>query len=414
MANPRLPGISENEQALLYAKLNEYNRGRASFKEEGVYLVVLPRPGKPNYSLWLYSPLPEKQSILYIHDLSPDINESLRVASTMFYYSKRCLILVDYNEKRMQSNGDDLIFFGKYRGHFLHEILKIDPSYLSWIAYKFTPKIPKQERFVKIAQAYHSIHLDIMQRKSREKRSSSRYLGELGEKLTDLKLKVTRVRLEDDPYKTRVNGTTPQFFVKQILILTDASGNLAVMSIPSKNPSAVSCTLSGIEHEYRLGEIIYIESAKVSRRYESYGSKYTLAGRYALVRRGRGAAHCAAAPRCGRRACRDRHAGARDCSGGDGAGSAGPSAVPAGDACRRCGNAAPDRTVFEITGRHSAPSHWGGAFVSFPGRVIPRSEATLESREAGFGFASACQNPQPILRDCHGPLRGLAMTNLTV
>ena len=77
----------------------------------------------------------------------------------------------------------------------------------------------------------------------------------------------------------------------------------------------------------------------------------------------------------------------------DGAGSAGSSAVPAGDACRRCGNAAPDRTVFEITGRHSAPSHWGGAFVSFPGRVIPRSEATWESREAGFGFASACQNP---------------------
>ena len=208
-------------------------------------------------------------------DLSPDINESLRMASTMFYYSKRCIILVDYNEKRMQSNGDDLIFFGKYRGHFLHEILKIDPAYLSWVAYKFIPKIPKQERFVKIAQAYHSIHLDIMIRKSREKRSSSRYLGELGEKLTDLKLKVPRVRLEDDPYKTRVNGTTPQFFVKQVLTLTDASGNLVTMSIPSKNPSAVSCTLSGIEHEYRLGDIIYVASAKVSRRYESYGSKYT-------------------------------------------------------------------------------------------------------------------------------------------
>ena len=41
MANPRLPGISENEQALLYAKLNEYNRGRASFKEVGVYLVAV-------------------------------------------------------------------------------------------------------------------------------------------------------------------------------------------------------------------------------------------------------------------------------------------------------------------------------------------------------------------------------------
>ena len=216
MANPKLPGISESEQALLYAKLNEYNRGRASFKEAGVYLVVLPRPGKPNYSLWLYSPLPEKQSILYIHDLSPDINESLRIASTMFYYSRRCLILMDYNEKRMQSNGDDLIFFGKYRGHFLHEILKVDPAYLSWIAYKFTPKIPKQERFVKIAQAYHSVHLDVMLRKSKEVRRKSRYLGEVNEKLTDLKLKVMRVRLEDDPYKTTVYGTTPQYFVKQI------------------------------------------------------------------------------------------------------------------------------------------------------------------------------------------------------
>ena len=275
MANPKLPGISESEQALLYAKLNEYNRGRASFKEAGVYLVVLPRPGKPNYSLWLYSPLPEKQSILYIHDLSPDINESLRIASTMFYYSRRCLILMDYNEKRMQSNGDDLIFFGKYRGHFLHEILKVDPAYLSWIAYKFTPKIPKQERFVKIAQAYHSVHLDVMLRKSKEVRRKSRYLGEVNEKLTDLKLKVMRVRLEDDPYKTRVYGTTPQFFVKQILTLNDASGNLVTMSIPSKTPSTVSCTLSGIEHEYRPGEIIYVASARGSRLFESYGSKYT-------------------------------------------------------------------------------------------------------------------------------------------
>ncbi len=275
MANPRLPDISEHEQALLYAKLNEYNQGRASFKEAGVYLVVLPQPGKPNYSLWFYSLLPEKQSILYIHDLSPDVNESLRMASTMLYYSRRCLILMDYNEKRMHTSGDDLIFFGKYRGHYLHEILKIDPNYLGWIAYKFIPKIPKQERFVKIAQACYSVHIDIMQRQTREKYSSNRYLGEAGEKLTDLKLKVIRVRLEDDPYKTRVSGNTPQFFVKQILTATDPGGNLAIISVPARNPSAVSGTLSGIEHEYQPGEIIYIESAKVSRRYESRGLKYT-------------------------------------------------------------------------------------------------------------------------------------------
>ena len=275
MANPRLPGISENEEALLYAKLNEYNRGRASFKEAGVYLVVLPRPGKPNYSLWLYSPLPEKQSILYIHDLSPDINESLRMASTMFYYSRRCLILMDYNEKRMQSNGDDLIFFGKYRGHFLHEILKIDPAYLSWVAYKFTPKIPKQERFVQIAQVYHSVHLDIQKRQAHQKYSTSRFLGKEGDKVKELTLKVLRVRLEDDPYKTTVKGTTPYFYVRQILTLEDPIGNLVTFRTISRTASRESCQVPATEHAFEPGESVYIASARISCTFTSGNKQYT-------------------------------------------------------------------------------------------------------------------------------------------
>ena len=59
----------------------------------------------------------------------------------------RPLSLVEYNAKRMQNKGDDIISFGKYHGHYLHEILRIDPGYLTWIAFKFTPRIPKQERF---------------------------------------------------------------------------------------------------------------------------------------------------------------------------------------------------------------------------------------------------------------------------
>lgn len=275
MANPRLPGISEAEENLLYTKLNEYNRGRASFKEAGVYLVVLPRSGHPNYSVWIFSPQLEKQTILFIHDLSPDIHESLRMASTLFYFSRRCLYIIEYNEKRMAGNGDDIISFGKYHGHYLHEILKVDPSYLSWIAYKYIPKIPKQERFVEIARIYHSVHLDIMQRKVRQKRETSRFLGVEGEKLTNLTLKVIKTRLEDDPYKTVVRGTTVQFYVRQLLTLVDPSGNLVMMKITSKNPSQESCRLSAFEHEFKTDEIVHIRSARVSRTYENNGSKYT-------------------------------------------------------------------------------------------------------------------------------------------
>ena len=145
MANPIIPGIPQTEQDLLYSKLNAYNQGRASYKEVGAYLIVLPRPEYLQYTLWIYSPLPGRQSIFYICDLSTDIHETLRMASTLCFYSPRSLLLVEYNAKRMQSKGDDIISIGKYHGHFLHEILRIDPAYLTWIAFKFQPRIPKQE-----------------------------------------------------------------------------------------------------------------------------------------------------------------------------------------------------------------------------------------------------------------------------
>lgn len=275
MANPRLPGIPGTEENLLYAKLNEYNRGRTSFKEAGAYLIVLPRPGHNSYSLWIYSPEPQKQSILFIHDLSEDIYKALRMASTMLYFSKRCLLIMEYNKKRMQSNGDDIVSFGKYRGHYLHEILKIDPAYLSWTAYKYTPRIPKQERFVEIAKVYHSVHLDLMQRKARQNQENGRFLGNTGDKVSDLTLKIIKIKIEDDPYKTRVNGTTVQFYVRQILTLTDTSGNLVVIRFTAKTPSGESCRIPATEHEYTTDEMIYIASARVARTYKIRGSKYT-------------------------------------------------------------------------------------------------------------------------------------------
>lgn len=126
-------------------------------------------------------PSARKAIHIYIFDLSEDIHEALRMASTLCYYSPRPLSLVEYNAKRMQNKGDDIISFGKYHGHYLHEILRIDPGYLTWIAFKFTPRIPKQERFAQIARIYHSVYIDILQRKAKQP-PAGRFLGKEGEK----------------------------------------------------------------------------------------------------------------------------------------------------------------------------------------------------------------------------------------
>ena len=266
MTPPLIPGLSTQEQTLLYEKLNTYNQGRASYKEAGAYLVVLPREGHPAYTLCIYSPLPGRQHIFYLCELSTDVNEALRTASTLCFYSERRMLMVEYNAKRMQSNGDDLIPAGKYRGHFLHEILSIDPAYLGWLAYKFQPRIPKQERFVHIARIYYSVHTDAQRAKARRK-PAGRFLGKEGDKLENLRLTVTHVRLEDNPYKTQVRGGTPFFYVRQVLRLRDASGNRISMSVNARTASRHSCVLPATEHAYQPGEIIEIASARVARTY---------------------------------------------------------------------------------------------------------------------------------------------------
>ncbi len=274
MANLVIPHTTPSQQDSLYSKLNAYNQGRGSYKEAGAYLVVLPRSGCPHYTLWVYSPLPGRQHIFFVCDLYPDVQQSLRTASTLCFYSVRPLYIVDYNPRRMQSKGDDLIPFGKYHGHYLHEVLRIDPAYLSWIAYKYQPRTPKQERFVHIARIYHSVHLDAERRKTRPQHQG-RYLGDEGQKVDHLTLTVLSVRIEDNPYKTQVRGTTPYFYVRQVLKLRDPSGNLVSARINARTPSQASCQLPASEHPYQAGDVLHIASARIARTYTIGSNKYT-------------------------------------------------------------------------------------------------------------------------------------------
>lgn len=269
-----LPGVPESEQKLLYEKLNKYNSGRASFKEAGAYIVVPPRPSHTNCSLWVFSPKLERQSILFIRDLDPNIIDAIRTASSLFYSSNRCLVILDYNDKRMHSNGEDVMPFGKYRGHYLHEILSIAPSYISWLAGTFEPKIPKQERFLEMLKTYASVQDDLIKHRL-NRNSAGHFLGKVDEKLTNLTLRVVHVKVEDNPYKTHVLNGVPQFYTQQYLILEDTDGDKVVILFNSSQPSTQSETLPPMDHAFSIGEILQIESARVAKTYESRGVKFT-------------------------------------------------------------------------------------------------------------------------------------------
>ena len=148
------------------------------------------------------------------------------------------------------------------------------PAYLTWIAFKFQPRIPKQERFVQIAKIYHSVHLDIQRRKTYQT-TGGRFLGKEGEKVENLTLTVLSVRLEDNPYKTQLKGTTPYFYVRQVLKLKDSIGNFVSIRLNARTASRKSCQLPAVEHAYQMGEVMKIASARIARTYIIGSTKYT-------------------------------------------------------------------------------------------------------------------------------------------
>lgn len=70
MANPKLPGIPEAEQALLYAKLNEYTGASWSYKEAGPDLCSAKTGTSHLLGLDLFAYTREEQTFVYSRTLS--------------------------------------------------------------------------------------------------------------------------------------------------------------------------------------------------------------------------------------------------------------------------------------------------------------------------------------------------------
>lgn len=71
--------------------------------------------------------------------------------------------------------------------------------------------------------------------------------------MENLTLTVLSVRLEDNPYKTQLKGTTPYFYVRQVLKLKDSVGNFVSIRMNARTASRKSCQLPAVEHAYQVG-----------------------------------------------------------------------------------------------------------------------------------------------------------------
>ena len=269
-----MDNISGYIEQFVLDKLNTFNEGRNT--DKGVYFILLPNEKTAYYTLWFYNPAAEFHPNVFLSTLDVNAINSVEKAmkTTANSYAR---LTIKMRLQSISHNADDIVSFGKYRGYHLFEVAAIDPKYVTWIANKYEARVQSERRFKELAATYSWVYQDLNTSRT-HKVPVSRFIGTIDEKLNDLHLSVRRVKVEDNPYKTRsVRGTT-HFYVDQKIVASDESGNLFFFTIRASDRSLESGKLSNADHAYQAGEIMHIRSAKVIKHYTSRNIRYTKLG----------------------------------------------------------------------------------------------------------------------------------------
>ncbi|MEQ3164573.1 hypothetical protein AAA214_15655 [Parabacteroides goldsteinii] len=269
-----MDNISGYIEQFVLDKLNTFNEGRNT--DKGMYFILLPNEKTAYYTLWFYNPAAEFHPNVFLSTL--DVNAINSVEKAMKTTANSfARLTVKMRLESISHNADDIVSFGKYRSYHLFEVAAIDPKYVTWIANKYEARVQSERRFKELAATYSWVYQDLNTSRM-HKVPVSRFIGTIDEKLNDLHLSVRRVKVEDNPYKTRsVRGTT-HFYVDQKIVASDESGNLFFFTIRASDRSLESGKLSNADHAYQAGEIMHIRSAKVIKHYTSRNIRYTKLG----------------------------------------------------------------------------------------------------------------------------------------
>lgn len=259
--------VSQEQASRVFDRIDEFNRGRTDTK--GSYAVSMSTAYRPYYGFWRI--FPDVVSPLFIRTLAVTLDTAVQRA---FDLLQNCNIKLDVFDNRVfapyYKQSDDRIPFGKYRDKKLAEVYYIDPSYVLWLANKFTPNLKRYEPLVALAKQFARVHFELTIQKHRFS-SVSHQVGQVGETLKELFLTVLSVRLQVDTYK-------PDFYVDQHVLAVDRDGNRFIFMLKAGGKSLSPDVLSCHSRKIILHETLHITSAKVMSHYKKKGVHYTRLG----------------------------------------------------------------------------------------------------------------------------------------
>lgn len=147
--NLTLYQLSPELAAKVFDRIESFNRGR--MPKDGKYVISMPTLYRPYYGFWrIFS---DDKTPLFVRTLAVTFDAA---AERAFALLQNCNIPLDVQDNSVfesyYGQSDDIIPFGKYRGKRLAEIFYVDPSYILWLANKFTVETKRYEPLVLLAK----------------------------------------------------------------------------------------------------------------------------------------------------------------------------------------------------------------------------------------------------------------------
>lgn len=260
--------ISVAEMQQIIEDVRAFNMGRHA--QSGYYAISVTTAFRHYYALWRV--FADGTAPLFIRTLTASFRTSVDQAMYLLRYNHVMLTWLD-NSYFVPYYGStaDVVSFGKYRNKRLSEVYYIDPMYVLWLANKFEPEKKKLRQLVEIAKVFAQVHPELSPPRQARYPSPSQYVGQKGDKLENLSLKVLYVKYQVDTYK-------PDFYIDQRILAVDANGCRYSFTEKaggrSQTPKALSCH----SRSFMVGQNLVFRSAKVLAHYESHGVKYTRLG----------------------------------------------------------------------------------------------------------------------------------------
>ena len=235
----------------------------------GHYAISIATPYRKYYALWRV--FPDGRPPLFVRTLADTFAMAAGKAMDML---KHCKVQLKWEDNARfapyYEQTYDTLTFGKYRGKRISEVYYVDPGYVLWMANRFEPEKKKLLKLKETARSFALIHAELTPPRRAVYRSPSRFVGEKGDRLEGLRLKVLYAKQQVDTYK-------PDFYIDQRILAADAEGNRFMFTEKAAGRSQTPKALSCFSRAFSPGMEVTL-SARVLGHYESHGVKYTRLG----------------------------------------------------------------------------------------------------------------------------------------